>query len=171
MSKHRERAFTLVELVVAIGIVGLMVPVLGTSIYQMNSGTARINRDFVIQQDIDRASGWLSRDLSQAESTDLSCPGQASTIRVDWIDQTGWSTPGSEAHYAKYTLSGTNLLRYYDSLTTSGIVARYVQSIQFSRSMNNFITVSITSSFGGHTENLSYFTAPRVDNTLTPACP
>jgi len=160
-----QRGFIVMEFLVGVAIAGLILPVVVTSIFQMNTGTVRINRDFVVQQDIDRASTFFTLDLSQAQSTDLADGASADNIRVDWLDETGWAPPGEESHYAKYYIeSGTTLLkRDYDA--TVQIVARYVDSIQFSRS-GNFISVAIASSLGGHTKSLTYFTTSRVDGAL-----
>ena len=104
-----ERGFTLIELLVAAAIGGLILPVLVTSIFQMTRITTTATKEFVIQLDIVNASSYFTRDLSQAETTDLADGVPADHMRVDWIDQTGWATEGQEAHFAEYTLSGTTL--------------------------------------------------------------
>ena len=132
----------------------------------MIHGTARVNNELVIQQDIDRASSWFNRDLSQAQTTDVVDGNPpVNSMRVDWVDLTGWATTGAESHYVEYDIvSGTtNLKREQDG--SSGIVARYVSNIEFSRS-GNLITVSITSTFGGGVEKLNYFVTPRTDGAL-----
>ena len=159
-----QRGFTLIEMLVAMAVAGMIVPVVASAIFQISSGTIRINNDFVIQQDIDGASNWLNRDLSQAQTIDLA-DGAPSVnhVRVDWVDLTGWVTQGQEAHYVEYTLSGTNLMRNYDGALS--IAARRVANIQFSRS-GRFITVSITSSLREQAETLTYFITPRVDGAI-----
>ena len=165
MSMRGQRGFTLLELLVALGIGALVVPVVVMSIFQVTRGTARINRDLVIQQDMDNASAYFTRDLSQAQTTDLPDNGLPyPSMRVDWIDETGWAGE-NPAHYAVYSLSGSDLQREYDGVVS--IVGRNVESIEFSRPVDSdFVTVSITSTYGGATENLSYFITPRTDNPL-----
>ena len=158
-----QRGFTLIEILVAMAIAGMIIPVVAAGIFQVSRGTVRINADLVILQDIDGASAWINRDLSQAQATNLNEGETLDTMRVDWIDQTGWAVEGAESHFAEYTLSGTDLLREYDGETQ--IVARRVADIQFSRS-GKFITVAITSTLRDTTATLSYFITPRSDGAL-----
>ncbi len=145
-----QRGFMIIEILMAMAIAGMIMPVIATSMFQISRGTITMNNDFVIQQDIDVASNWFNRDLSQAVTTNLANEGTiilddagVTNLRVDWIDLTGWATQGSEGHYVEYTLSGTNLIRNYDG--TSTIAARRISDIQFSRS-GRFITVIVKSS-------------------------
>ena len=161
-----QRGFTSVELLVGVAIAGMILPVVTIAIFQMSRGTTSINTDFVIQLDIDSTSSWFSRDLSQALTTDvLDGASPVNSMRVDWIDQTGWALPGQELHYAKYYIEpGTTLLkRDYDG--TISTVGRYMADIQFSRSAN-YITIVISSSFSGKAETLTYFVTPRTDGAL-----
>ena len=164
MTPRRERGFTLIEILVAMAIGGLLVPVVVSGIFAVTRGTQQINTDLVILQDIDGASTWINRDLSQALTTDLTFSDPpVDHMRVDWIDLTGWATEGAEAHYAEYTLSGSNLLRDYNG--TSQIVARRISSIAFSH-VDDFITVVIGSTLRDTTETLTYFVTPRTDGAL-----
>ena len=159
-----QRGFTLVEILLAAGITGLIMPVLAMSIFQVISAPARVNTALVIQQDIDLASRWFSRDLSQAKTTDLvNGASSVNHARIDWTDETAWAVSGLEAHYVEYTLSGTNLLRNFDG--TTSIAGRRVSDIQFSRS-GKYITIAITSSLGGKAQTLSYYVTPRADGAL-----
>ena len=159
---HGQRGFTLLEILLAMAIAGMIMPVVASSIFLISRGTVRMNNDFVIQQDIDGASNWFNRDLSQARTIDLADPAlPVNHVRVDWIDLTGWAT--SDGHYVEYTLDGTNLMRNYDG--TVSIAARRVAEIWFSRS-GRFITVAIQSSLRGQAETLTYFITPRTDGDL-----
>ena len=141
----------------------LMMPAVVSGIFQVTRGTISINTDLVILQDVDGASAWINRDLSQALTTDLADNTSEDHMRVDWTDQTGWAVEGAEGHYAEYTVSGSNLLRDYDGVTQ--IVARRIAAIQFSRT-GKFITVDISSTLRNTTESLTYFVTPRADGAL-----
>ena len=143
---------------------GLLVPVVVSGIFAVTRGTQQINTDLVILQDIDGASTWINRDLSQALTTDLTFSDPpVDHMRVEWIDLTGWATEGSESHFAEYTLVGTDLMREFDG--TTQIVARRISNIAFSR-VDNFITVAISSTLRDTTETLTYFVTPRTDGAL-----
>ena len=164
MTRRRERGFTLIEILVAVAIGGLLVPVIVSGIFTVTRGTQQMNTDLVILQDIDGASAWISRDLSQALTTDVvSGNPPVDHMRVDWIDLTGWAVEGDENHYVEYTLSGSELLRDLDGVTQ--IVARRISNIAFSR-VDNFITVVIGSTLRDTTETLTYFVTPRTDGAL-----
>ena len=167
MSSRNQAGFTLVELLAALAITGLIIPVVLMSIFQINRGTVQIRNDVVIQQDIDSAAAFFTRDLSLAQTTNLACPGSSDTMRVDWIDETGWGADsGTTTHSAIYTLSAPDLQRTYDGTTHT--IARRIESITFSRDVGScdFITISITSTLGQRSEALTYLVAPRSDQPL-----
>ena len=159
-----QSGFTLVELLVALGIMSLMLPTVITSIYQIARGTTRITNELRIQQDIELASSWFTRDLALAKTTDVddSVP-PVTSMRVDWVDETGWAVEGSESHYVEYTLIAPNLYRNYDG--NISIVARYVSSIAFSRE-GTYITIAMTSTSEDRSVSLSYFVEPRPEGAF-----
>ena len=170
---HSERGFTLLELMAATAVAGLILPLAITFTFQVIRGTARIQQDLVIQQDLDNASTFFNRDLSQAQQIDLDDQGTASSLRIDWVDETGWGADsGDPAHYAAYSHSGSDLLRDYDG--TVSIVGRNVASITFSRTCTSVcavVSVSITSAYSGATATLDYNITPRADNPLEYVAP
>ena len=170
MSIHNEKGFTLLELMAATAVMGLILPLVITFTFQVIRGTARIQQDLVIQQDLDNASTWFSRDLSQAQIIDLDDVGTpSSSVRMDWVDETGWGADsGNPAHYVAYSLVETDLQRIYDGVTS--IVGRNVASITFSRT-GDVVTVSITSAYSGATATLDYYITPRTDNPLVTPTP
>jgi prepilin-type N-terminal cleavage/methylation domain-containing protein len=167
MRLHSEKGFTLLELMAATAVMGLILPLVIIFTFQVIHGTVRTNQDMVIQRDLDNASIWFNRDLSQAQRTDLADQEtQVDNIRVEWLDETGWAGDNPE-HYVAYSLSGSNLLRDYDG--TINIAARNVATIIFSRtctSVCEIISVSTTSAYSGATTTLNYNITPRTDNPL-----
>ena len=167
MSLRSEKGFTLLELMAATAVMGLILPLVISFTFQVIQGTARTNQDMVIQRDLDNASIWLNRDLSQAQRTNLADQEtQVNNIRVEWLDETGWAGNNPE-HYVEYSLSGSHLLRDYDG--TISIAARNVASIIFSRtctSVCEIISVSTTSAYSSATTTLNHNITPRTDNPL-----
>lgn len=173
MSINSEKGFTLLELMAATAVMGLILPLVITFTFQVIRGTARIQQDLVIQQDLDNASTWFTRDLSQAQTIDLDNGETKPSLRIDWVDETGWgSDSGSPAHYVEYTLDAPNLLRDYDG--TVSIVGRNVAAIEFSRtcpSICEVVSVKITSAYSGATATLDYNITPRTDAPLEYVAP
>ena len=161
-----QRGFTLIELLVAAAIAGLIMPVVVSMLFQLTTGTSRVTADLIVQQDINTLSGFISRDIAQAQTIDLIDllvdPGAPPVdyMRAEWIDETGWSAPGEEAHFVEYTLSPPRVLRTLDGVTL--VAGKYVDDIQFSRT-GKFISVVLTSSLGGRAETLTYYVTPRPD--------
>ena len=175
MSMLGQKGFTLLEILVALAIGGLIVPATTAAIWQIATGTARVNTSLIVQQDLDIASSWFTRDLSQTRTTDvvdkLLVPETTpvDSMIVGWVDETA----DGSAHCVRYYVEDGLLKRNYDGGGgtdcmvdgTVGIVGRYVAEIWFSRS-GDFITVAITTSQGGDTKALSYFVTPRSDNEI-----
>lgn len=176
-----QGGFTLIEILLALGIAGIITPVLISMLFQISFGTIEINRDFVVQSDIDTASNLFSLDLSQAQTTDVvDGADPVSSMLVGWVDETGYEmlkegyVVGDEVHCVRYSLSPTDptfLLRNYDGAgycsdpDAGMIVARHVAAIWFSR-VGDFITVKITSTYDGDSQALSYFVTPRPEGDL-----
>ncbi len=168
MSNHRRRGFTLLEVLLAVAVAGLVMPLVVSSIFQIFQGTGRIRDDTVVLADIDNVSAWISRDLSQAQQTDLStCPTTQSTVRADWIDETDWGS-ASPQHFAEYYIEpGTTLLkRNYDG--TVGIVGRNVTAISLCQEASGLIHMDITVSAEGAdptTKTLVYYISLRPERS------
>jgi prepilin-type N-terminal cleavage/methylation domain-containing protein len=168
MSSDRRRGFTLLEVVLAVAVAGMVMPVVVSSIFQVLRGTDRISSETVALSDIDNVSAWVSRDLSQAQQSDLpSCPTIQSTVRTDWVDETEWGAAVPQ-HFAEYYIeSGTTLLkRNYDG--TVGIVGRHVTAITFCQEASGLIQMDITVSVEGAdptTETLFYYISLRPEGS------
>ena len=169
-----QRGFTLIEILVAAAIAGLIAPPVVSAIFQMTRGTADIQSNLVVQQDVDIAASYFTRDLSQAMTTDVvDLAPPVPSMRVSWTDQTSWAATLGEPHCANYYIDPgtTNLMRNSDGASdcavdgTVTIVGRRVADVQFSRS-GKFITILIKSSLGGKAQTLTYFVTPRTDGAL-----
>jgi Tfp pilus assembly protein FimT len=159
-----QRGTTLSELLLGIGIAALFMPIVTAGVFQISRGSVNTTTDIMIQRDLENASSWLTRDLANAQTTNLVDGNPPiNTLSASWIDETGWSTPGQETHSASYSLSGTSLQRNYDGVTHT--IANNVEGISFSRD-GDFITISITSTFRGESESMSYFISPRPDEAI-----
>jgi prepilin-type N-terminal cleavage/methylation domain-containing protein len=128
MMKAKERGFTMVELVMAVAVTGLIVSFLGTSIHQMFTVTEYGNDKLTAMHELQNAANWFSLDGQQAKSA---------------IVSGGLSLTLSDNSSVTYSLTGTELRR-----TAGGaqmVLARNITSTNFSIA-NRVITMSIISS-------------------------
>ena len=66
MMKSNEQGFTVVELIIAVAITGLIVSFLGTAIYQMFTVTQYGNDRLTAMHELQNAAYWFSLDGQQA---------------------------------------------------------------------------------------------------------
>jgi len=139
----KQKGFTLVELLLALAITGVMLPVLVLTIHSILVNTIDNNDKVEVLSNVDRAALYMRRDLQQAQNTNLpenSTPQSSCTLT--WVDITGFTTDNATSHSCTYALVDTNLERTYDGITS--IIGRQITDIEFCQS-GSFIDVTITS--------------------------
>lgn len=136
MNLSDQKGITLVEVLVATAITGLIVGALGTAIHQFITTSERGNQELIALNDVRNAGHWLTLDGQRAESTNL----------VDGAPAVGnvtlsWTTEG-QVHTSTYSLSGPELKRDLNGTVTT--VARHVSTAGFSLAGQLF-TATLTS--------------------------
>ena len=127
-----QKGMTIVELVVATALTGIIVVFLGTAIYQILSVTGYGNDRLMASHDLENAAFWLNLDGQQA----VTASGGG-----------GLSLTLSDNSTVTYTLTGTELRR--NAGGGYKVLAWNIASISFSIS-NRVITMSLTSTPSGH---------------------
>ena len=148
-SIRRQDGFTLIEVLIALGIAALITGVLGTAIFQILDRSARGGETVRALNDIQNAGQWLYLDGERAETTDLvESASPVDNMRLDWVAD-------SQSHTVSYSISGTELVRDHNGVVTT--VARYVSNADFSIS-NRLITINLTSTPGstGASKDITY---------------
>lgn len=152
-----QRGFTLIELLVALAIGGALAGILVPTIFQVMRGTARISGTAAALADIESASHWITRDLVQAQTTDLTEFAQpVDHLTLTWLDLTGWAVDeGNIEHAATFCFNETSVTPPCDAQSTSELrrdydgqvttVGRYLTEVGFSI-LDRTITVTVTSS-------------------------
>ena len=145
----KQSGFTLVEVLLALGITALITGVLGTAIFQIFDRSASGQDTLRALSDIQNAGQWIYLDSEKAESSDLF--DQAPPVNSMTLSWTTETVP----HTAIYTLSNSELVRDHNGVQTT--VARYLASADFSLS-GDLITINLTSSpgNGGVSKNVTY---------------
>lgn len=131
-----QKGITLVEVLVATAITGLIAGALGAAIHQFITTSERGNQKLTALNDVRNAGRWLTLDGRRAQSTNL----------VDGAPAVGsvtlsWTTEG-QVHTTTYSLSGPELKRDLNGTVTT--VARHVSTAGFSLAGQLF-TATLTS--------------------------
>ena len=138
-----QRGMTLVELLIAAAIAAMLVPILGSAIFQFMQVTEQGNDQFRALHDVQNAGYWITLDGKRAATTDLiEGADLVDSITLSWTD-------GGQAHTTTYSLSSTDLQRDHNGTTIT--VARYILNVGFSISQG-VITANLTSSPEGRWE-------------------
>ncbi len=88
MIKLEQKGFTIVELLISIGILGIVAPLLAVALVQILTFTERSRAGFEAQADTRNASGWISQDIVMAT-------GSVNLVKVDCADSADpedWAT-------------------------------------------------------------------------------
>lgn len=151
-SKIRN-GYTLVELLVVMGLITIVTGVLVTVIYQFYTVTSLGNAQLAVDADLRNAGLWLMRDGSQGQ-TFTSTPG----VCVPFAFDTG---PQRGVVYS-YSFSGSTLSRQ-DSSTGQVIgVARRVTGVQCQQTGRS-VAITLTSANGKVSNSAVFTVALRVD--------
>jgi prepilin-type N-terminal cleavage/methylation domain-containing protein len=120
----KQTGMTLIEALIALAIGAVILSALGAAIYTILNTTGRGNDEITTIRDIQSASYWISNDAQMAGEVTLIDGDPSGNMTLHWNDSTG------SPHTSSYSLSGTELLRNYDSNQTT--VAWSVSSVEFS---------------------------------------
>lgn len=128
---NRERGFTLVELIIAIAVTGLIVGVLGTATFQIVNVTDYGRNKLVAAHELQNVAHWVGRDVQMADNA---TGGSELVLTL------------SDNSSITYTVHSTALLR-----TAGGspmTLAQNITGANFSVA-NRMVTMTITSSPAG----------------------
>ena len=157
--KKGSKGITLVELLVATAVFGLLGAVTMPIVFQFIEGSARSSASATASNNMNSAAFWICRDGQMAYETDpVLVDGEAPVdIPGDWHYMTfAWTDlyeDAFEQHYSRFSLSDGDLIRDYDGSIST--VAQGISNLSFSIS-DRTITVGITYSEGEISETKTY---------------
>jgi len=164
----KQKGFTILELLLALAVSGILLTGAVMGIHQIAWGTDRSNSQVVALTDAEQAAFAITKDLMVTQETSLvdGSPVLQSSVNLTWIDYTGFSSSNSTSHSSKYTLAGTELRRNYDG--TESIVSRHITYLGFTQE-GRFVNVVITSTGPGvrqRSETLEFSVLTRAEEIL-----
>ncbi len=142
-----ERGMTLVEILVALAIAGLITGTLVTAIYQIYQVTGWGSNQMRVQHDLQNAATWLNRDVVSASSAEVTDSQMVLTIPYY---PSGSSIYTPTIRTITYTFSAPERILARDSVTSTVTVARHVEDVAFSGTdtVTSAITITLTSQAG-----------------------
>ncbi len=126
-----QRGFTLIELIIAIAITGIVTGGITITMFQIFSGNARASNHMTAVRQVQNAGYWLSRDTQMAQNVAPDSGVSGFPLTLIWTDWDG------DEYRVVYTLLADELQREhytnYDPVTNpdpdvTTIVAQYINS-------------------------------------------
>ncbi len=162
-----ESGMTLLELLIALAIGGLVVGLIGAALSQFLRTTSRGHDELAVVHDQRDALSWLSRDAQMAVSALATV--EPNSVTLNWSDPTT-----GDSYQSHYQQSGSDLVRTFTvNGTPSALpVARDLQPGGFSATRNgDLITVHIASSQGQESASRSEMVLMRPPQELMTPLP
>ncbi len=134
--KSSQKGFTLIELIIAIALTGIIGAAATMSIHQVITSTALSNNENTAINQVRNASYWISRDAQMAQSIMAENLTAPKILVLDWVGLE-WKeeSSGNECHniyHVEYHYDGNELERYQKittrKYTTTGQLVETVES-------------------------------------------
>ena len=149
--------FTLVEMLVSIGILSIVMATVGTGLFQSLKTQSGVVDDGTAINELRKGLSWFASDVKMAQtSTLIDLDPAVASVTFTWTDQ---FQDASVPHTSTYAVVGDELIRTYDS--NSHAVARDVVSAEFSLNSRSVVVKVTVNSGPGVTRNLSVNTIMR----------
>jgi len=135
-SRAGSAGFTLVEVLVAVGLITLALGSVGSGIFQALSVERYWRQDVVATKELRHAQSWFAGDAINTATTSLvEDDPPASSVTL------GWTDPDGVTHSATYAVYGSSLTRTFDGSQIT--MASHVTSASFSLS-DRVLTFQLT---------------------------
>jgi type II secretory pathway component PulJ len=171
-----QRGITLLELVIAIGLSGIIAGGATAAIFQVFSGNTRSNNHMIAIRQVQSAGYWFSRDAQMAQTVQLSEEGEENPVGTKFPLALTWKDWDGNRYEVVYTLEAggqpKKLQRQYlaydvnENVTENltAIVAQYIipglakTHLDFADSV---LSLKVTATIGDESESRVYEVIPR----------
>jgi len=164
-----QMGFTLVEVILAIAISGIITGGITMTIFQVITGNIRTGNHMTAVRQVQNAGYWVSHDAQMAQSVDAT--GASGFLVLTWTD---WA---NDDHQVVYSLLENNELQRSHSIngvTETSLVAQFIDVTEKDGKpqtrcefTNGVLTFTVTASIGTGSQEQSetriYEVAPRPD--------
>lgn len=120
-----QRGLTLVELLIAIVLAGIVTSGITITIGHMFTWSTRTNNHMTAVRQVQTAGYWVSRDALQAQRWTISEPGSSDPVNSGFPFTLEWEWEGRETKVT-YSISGENRLLRTVEITGEAEVSSYV---------------------------------------------
>ena len=152
-----SRGFSLVEMLVVVGIISIIMGTIGTALFQSLKTETGVRADGLAINELRKGLSWFASDVKMAQtSTLVNLDPAVNAVTFTWTDQ---FQDASVPHTSTYAIVGDELVRTYD--TNSHAVARDVVSAEFSLNTRSVLVKVTVNSGAGVTRDLSVNTIMR----------
>jgi prepilin-type N-terminal cleavage/methylation domain-containing protein len=94
-----QKGFTILELMTALGISGVIAAAVMTTFYQVVTGSARTGGEMTAVKQVEQAGYWVSRDAQMAQSIIYDDPYTTEVTEFLTLSWTGWDNAEHTVHY------------------------------------------------------------------------
>lgn len=167
-AKRSERGFTLVELVIAMAIGGLLLGVVTTMLLQINLLTSIHQESLRLSHELQQAASMLNRDVVGAAAGEVQTAEGGVTLTLDILSIPAFGT-GDEpiTNTVRYTYSAADqTLRRADS-AGSRIISRQISALELAPTgtITSSLQVTMTVAGRGQEQQMTLELYRRLDTT------
>ncbi len=168
--KQGERGFTLIEVVMVIGIIALITGAAAMVTFQIVKGTERSNDHMTAVNQVQNAGYWISRDAQMAENVTADGLTPPNFLILSWFEEES-GDPYQVIYYTLEAMPGSELKKLQRHLSINGepdttaFVARYIDpdpgKTKCELLVDGRLVLTVTANVSAHSQTRVYEVVPR----------